>query len=227
MSKRTYKVVTEALRSPAVRKLDLTEEGCSKCFGKPWKVQGPGGKPIVASCPRCGKTIKEEAVQQGQAKQPSETDRLRNTQAQELLQTKQRQNAELTAAQSRDLQKKSREQQAKLNQPKGQANEDETTPGEKKYPWSSIAARVTNDRELDERPKTEETGTPSIGKDNSELSSVPGHNPKFDKPYRSGKDVDEKTYAAGGRVNKSMDRVRQLARNVLHARKISVKSKSK
>jgi hypothetical protein len=63
------------------------------------------------------KPVTREA-EEGTPKQASEVDRLRLAQKQQLIQTKQRQNAELTAAETRDLQKKSREAAAKLNQPK-------------------------------------------------------------------------------------------------------------
>jgi nicotinic acid mononucleotide adenylyltransferase len=52
-------------------------------------------------------------------KEPSESDRLRTNQQQELLLAKKRQGDEMLAAKQRDLTKKSREAEDKLNKPKG------------------------------------------------------------------------------------------------------------
>ncbi len=48
---------------------------------------------------------------------PTEADKLKRSQNQELIQTKTRQGAEMLAAKTRDLQKQSREQESKLNRP--------------------------------------------------------------------------------------------------------------
>jgi hypothetical protein len=57
---------------------------------------------------------------QGPPKQPTEADRIKLAQKRELLDTQKRQNTELLAAKTRDLEKQSRDQAAKLNKPKGQ-----------------------------------------------------------------------------------------------------------
>ena len=61
-----------------------------------------------------------EAV--GKPKAPSETDRLKVSQAQELIAVKMRQSLSIMAAKLRDVANKSREQQVKLNAPKGTAH---------------------------------------------------------------------------------------------------------
>ena len=58
----------------------------------------------------------------GKPKAPSETDRLKVSQAQELIAVKMRQSQATMAAQLRDVANKSREQQVKLNAPKGTAH---------------------------------------------------------------------------------------------------------
>jgi hypothetical protein len=65
-----------------------------------------------------------EEVKHGNApanREPSEADRLRISQKQQDLLAKRREGDEMLAAKERDLQKKSREQLDKLNQPKGAA----------------------------------------------------------------------------------------------------------
>jgi predicted Zn-ribbon and HTH transcriptional regulator len=149
---------------------------CVDC-GNRWSTyQNKPGDTI--KCPECKSTdvefprglaasrVQEEAGQATKAsKQPSEQDRLRTSQAQELLQTKQRQQSAMNAAAQRDLQKKSRDQAAKLN-----------------------------------RPQAEEVETPDA-KD----------------------DVDEDSYPAGHPVNKSMARVRDLARLAIAGAKAPAK----
>ena len=66
--------------------------------------------------------VKEAATPPAVIKPPTETEKLRTTQQQELIALKTRQANTMMAAKLRDVQQKAREQQAKANQPKGAAS---------------------------------------------------------------------------------------------------------
>lgn len=116
-----YGVVTEALKAPSVRKLDLREDAdtgrahCADC-GNRWSTYKKSPDDVV-KCPKCKSTDVEFGVNEEAdgPKPPSEAQRVQTNQKREKLDTERRQNAELLAAKERDLQAQARKQSQSKN----------------------------------------------------------------------------------------------------------------
>lgn len=123
------------------------------------------------------KLVREELTPKPKA--PTEVDRLKTQQKQQLIMLKTQQNNDLLQAQTRELEKKSREQQQKLSEPKKTmketADEDQ----------DADVQQIQKQRQADKAKSQKEKGFIPPGSRYSDVSEAQSENPKQDKWWKN------------------------------------------